>query len=267
MENMRYKIKEIIKEENIKIEKKYGQNFLVNIKDIKKIVDLEKDKQILEIGPGLGSLTFFLEKNNKKTVAIEIDSNLYSYLSENKTKENTIIINEDILKINLSKLLEKEFEDEVIVFSNLPYYITSKIIKTLIFQRKVSKMYLMMQKEVGVKIIKENKKTYLNFLIDLNFEKKVLFHIGKNSFFPVPNVDSILLEFKRKEEEYEFEKMKKAASLFVSKRKKINSFLSLNDEKREKINIKNISLSSRVEELSSEDIYFLCDFIKGDKND
>jgi len=200
----------ILKEYNLIAKKGYGQNFLINYETIKNItrdLNINKKTLIIEIGPGLGALTQELLSISNKVIAIEIDKNMVEVLKTNLSVEKLEIINEDFLKIDLNKLIEENGDfDEVVIVSNLPYYITSDILEKIISSnnKKIIKIVAMMQKEVGIKIVKKEDKieSYLKVLIDNYCTTKIVTHVSKNDFEPRPNVDSIVLEFSLNKDVY-----------------------------------------------------------------
>ena len=193
----------ILKEHNLIAKKGYGQNFLINHNIIQNIVEktnITKDTLVIEIGPGLGALTQELLKIAPKVIAIEIDTKMVEVLKENLASPTLEIINEDFLKVDLNKLLQENDQyKEVIVVSNLPYYITSDILENIISLRnnKITKIVAMMQKEVGKKLVKkeDNIESYLKVLVDNYCDTKIVLYVSKNDFEPRPKVDSIVLEF------------------------------------------------------------------------
>ena len=185
----------------IKAKKSLGQNFLKDKNIIQKIVSVGNIKQndiVLEIGPGTGSLTkHIIERKPKKFYVIEKDLNLANKLYE-KFNNKIIIINEDILKFKESSILEKN----LLVFGNLPYNISTKILIKWIHSCNKNfwykKLILMFQKEVANRIIaKTNSKNYgrLSVISNWKLEIKKLFDIKPNSFVPKPKVESTLLYF------------------------------------------------------------------------
>ncbi|MEW6170766.1 MAG: 16S rRNA (adenine(1518)-N(6)/adenine(1519)-N(6))-dimethyltransferase RsmA [Candidatus Omnitrophota bacterium] len=176
-----------------KPQKKLGQNFLVDKNIQEKIIescDLKNTDVVLEIGAGNAELTRHLEKKVKKVIALEIDKKLYFSLKENfEAFSNIQIINIDILKYKIKQ--------KVIVVGNLPYYISTPIIEHLIKQRKfVKEIFITIQKELAERIVASpNTKEYSSFSCFVQFynECKILFHIKRNCFYPVPKVDSSFL--------------------------------------------------------------------------
>ncbi len=181
---------------------KLGQNFLTDEKiaeNIVKSADIKGDN-IIEIGSGKGMLTKYLAQKAEKLLTIEIDQRLIEPL-KNKYK-NIEIINGDILKIDLPKLIEENNFQNYKVVANLPYYITSKIIR-LFLETKYppAEMVLMVQKEVGERIVAlDEKESILSISVKFYADPEILFEVGKENFEPVPKVDSVVIKLKRKED-------------------------------------------------------------------
>ena len=200
----------ILKEHNLIAKKGYGQNFLINYETIKKItsgLNLNTSTLVIEIGPGLGALTQELLNVANKVIAIEIDKNMVEVLNANLDSPKLEIINEDFLKVDLNEIIESNNNyDEVVIVSNLPYYITSDILERIISinNKKIIKVVAMMQKEVGKKLVKKEDKieSYLKVLIDNYCDVSIVTYVGKNDFEPRPNVDSIVLEFRLNKDLY-----------------------------------------------------------------
>ena len=216
----------------IKAKKSLGQNFLIDKNIVDKITNIIeiKDKSILEIGPGTGNLTLsILKRKPKKLLVVEKDDNLAKELKENFSGE-IIIINDDILDLN-ENLLSRE---ELIVFGNLPYNISTQIlIKLIKFKHwlpNYKKLIFMFQKEVAEKILaKSNTSKYGRITIISNWRLKVLnhFNISRNCFFPKPKVDSTLIVFEPIINKYykikDISNLEKITQIFFSsKRKMIN---------------------------------------------
>lgn len=188
------------KNNNFKTKKALGQCFLTDERICAKIADLADIKEndvVLEVGPGLGAITKYLIKKAKKVYAFEIDNEAIPILEKNTNFSDILTIyNEDILKTDLSFL--DNIEEEVILVSNLPYYITSPIISLFLYNvKKVKRMVLMVQKEVGDRLsAKVSTKDYNSFTIIVNYFSKVtkLLNVSRGSFTPSPNVDSVVIE-------------------------------------------------------------------------
>ena len=193
----------------IKAKKSLGQNFLIDQNIINKIIDLVdiKNKNILEIGPGTGSLTLeILKKEPKKIILIEKDDKLVDLL-KNKLNKNIEFINKDVLKID-----ENNLNNQILtVFGNLPYNISTEILSKWILNLNPKKVWfsclvLMFQKEVADRIIsKFNTKDYgrLTILANWRLNIKKIMDIKPNSFQPRPKVESTVLFFEPKKKIYE----------------------------------------------------------------
>lgn len=202
-------IKEILNKHGFTFSKKLGQNFLINPSVCPRIAEMghaEKGFGILEIGPGIGVLTNELAKRADKVVAVEIDSRLIPVLKETLAEHNNIkVINADILELDLRKLIEDEFEGmRVAVCANLPYYITSPIIMTLLQSRlPIASITAMVQKEAGVRLcapLGTREAGAVTVAVDYFSKAKILFDVSRGSFMPAPNVDSCVVRFDLREE-------------------------------------------------------------------
>lgn len=197
-------IKNIMENYQFKFSKALGQNFLTDGNIVKKIVDVAnvKNQNVIEVGPGIGTLSVEIAKRAKKLVLIEIDKSLIPILEENlKDFNNVTIISADVLKVDVEKLIEEQFDMNSCVFvSNLPYYITTPIIeKFASFNQYISQMTIMLQKEVAERMIaSENDKNYSSLSLFTKFFSvpKRQFEVSKNVFFPKPKVDSTVLTLK-----------------------------------------------------------------------
>ena len=213
-----------------KPKKSLGQNFLIDKNILQKIVNIipiYKNKQILEIGPGTGNLTHYLvEKKPGKIFVIEKDNELSLFLRE-KFKDKINIINEDVLKIP-ENLISKE---KLIVFGNLPYNISTKILSKWITSTNetfwFSKLILMFQKEVADRIIsKINTSDYgrLSILSNWKLDIEKVMDISRNSFFPKPKVKSTLLIFSPKNKFYKIKNsnnLEMITRIFFNQRRKM----------------------------------------------
>jgi 16S rRNA (adenine1518-N6/adenine1519-N6)-dimethyltransferase len=189
----------IQKDSRIFPRKRFSQNFLVNLRAAKRIVDyldLKPDQKVLEIGPGKGVLTQFLLEKAKRVYGVELDRNLCKYLEEKfKDKENLVIINQDILKFNLYKIVDKG--EKLKVIGNIPYQVTTPIFEYLIQNREfIEFATLTVQKEVAKRICaKPGTPNWspLSIGIQLFSNPEILFTLKPNSFFPPPKVDSAVI--------------------------------------------------------------------------
>jgi 16S rRNA (adenine1518-N6/adenine1519-N6)-dimethyltransferase len=256
-----------------------GQNFLKNDKIVKKIVaaaDLKADDFVLEIGPGRGILTEELAKYAGKVLAIEIDELLIEPLTKKfNSKKNVEIIHENILNINLAELIKQKFQDKNYkVIANIPYYITSPIIRLFLEnENPPSEMILMVQKEVAERIVaKPGQMSILAISVQYYADAEILFEVGKENFEPAPEVDSAVIRMSRitkiKEERIktnDFFRIVKAG--FSAKRKTLINNLSnsLHLDKtiiEEKIKTVGLKPTVRAQELSVEDWKKLTALIK-----
>ena len=252
----------------IKAKKSLGQNFLTDENILKKIVSTIKikNKSILEIGPGTGNLTSYILKNcPKKIFVVEKDKDL-SILLKKKFADKITIINDDILKINEKNLYSEKF----IVFGNLPYNISTKILSKWILNLDdknfwFDSLILMFQKEVADRIIsKFNSSKYgrLSILTNWKLDVDKICDIKSSCFFPKPKVDSSLLIFKPKKIFYQFKNPKNLEKItrvfFNQRRKKLKKpFNILFKDNTEVLNSLKIDLNLRPHNLSQEIYYKL----------
>ncbi len=274
--------KYILKKYNIKANKRLGQNFLINDNAIQEIVNaagISAEDLIIEIGPGLGTLTSKLLEKAGKVIAVELDENMIKILKDRfKLYENFILINEDILKIGLKKLIEENLNDlrNVKIVANLPYYITTPIIMKLLEDRlNINSITVMVQKEVADRIAeKPGEKLSGAITYSVNYyaipEKVTL--VGKESFIPSPEVDSEVIKLNIRKEppvkvdnEEMFFKLIKVS--FMQRRKTLlnaltNSGLITNKEKLKQVLEKmNLDLNIRGEKLTLEQYAKLANLI------
>ena len=251
---------------NFKIKKYYGQNFITDENVINKIVDncdIDNDTFIIEIGPGIGSLTYKLALKAQHVLCYEIDDTVKSILYDNlKNVHNFDVIFKDFLKSNVNDDLKKYQYKKLFIVANLPYYITTPIIIKIIEDRiNVDKIVVMVQKEVGNRFkALPNTKEYGSLSVFLNyyFNIRKIMDVSRNIFLPKPNVDSIVVEFTKKEIKYKVKDEKIFFQLirdsFKQKRKTLRNNLKGYDlPKIENVLSKyNMDLSIRAEQLSIE---------------
>lgn len=179
--------------------KRYGQNFLTDINLLKAIVSdagVDNNSEVLEIGPGLGSLTNELSLSAKKVVSYEIDRELIPILNTKFENSNVKIINSDIMNVTIDDI-EENFDNKYVLVANLPYYITTPIIFKFIEQsKKIYRLVVMVQEEVAQKICaKADDKNYgiTSVLLDAVGDCKITRKVNRKLFTPIPNVDSAIL--------------------------------------------------------------------------
>ena len=193
---------EIIKKHNFSIQKKYGQNFLIDEHVLNKIIaaaELSKDDYVIEIGPGIGTMTERMAPECKHVTAIEIDKELIPILSETLSGfDNVDIINEDVLKVDLNKLIaERNDNKPVKVVANLPYYITTPIIMSLLENKiPIDTITVMVQKEVADRMmVGPGTKDYgaLSLAVQYYAKPYIVANVPMNCFIPRPNVASAVI--------------------------------------------------------------------------
>lgn len=200
-------VKKILEQNDIIVKKQYGQNFLLDdniLKNIVKSAELKKDTNVIEIGPGLGFLTNYLQQATTNVLCYEIDEQMVEHLNE--LNYNISIINDDFLKRNLNKDFKNIFDNSnnITLVANLPYYITTPILlKVLEETTRIDKMIVMMQNEVAKRLCgKPSTKDYnaLSVLIQYFTNPRIIFNVSPKSFFPEPNVESSVVMIEKKEE-------------------------------------------------------------------
>ena len=232
---------------NVNFKKKFGQNFLKNISVVKRIVDVANIKEkslVIEVGPGGAIMTRELAKRADNVLAYEIDEDLKDELySRLEGLNNVEVLFKDFLTSDLCGDVSKYDYENLYFVSNVPYYITTPIILKLIDSKlKFKRIVMMVQKEVGDRFTTgPGNKSYgsISVLLQYYFDACKEFLISRNEFVPVPNVDSVIISFKEKENKYElldsqfFEKLVRDS--FQQKRKTIKNNLVCYD--LEKVNM------------------------------
>lgn len=199
---------EILKKYNFSFQKKFGQNFLIDTHVLDKIIaaaEITKDDFVLEIGPGIGTMTQYLAESAGKVTAVEIDKSLIPVLEDTlKEYQNVTIINEDVLKLDLNDLVLKENGGRPIkVVANLPYYITTPIIMGL-FEKHVplESITVMVQKEVADRMqVGPGTKDYgaLSLAVQYYAKPYIVANVPPNCFMPRPKVGSAVIRLERHE--------------------------------------------------------------------
>ena len=276
------KTREILEKNGFMMKKKFGQNFLLDQNILSSIVakaEINKGVNVIEIGPGIGSLTEHLLENANKVISYEIDNTLIPILTEEfKEYDNFTLLNQDILKANIKEDIETYFHDDlpVYVVANLPYYITTPIIMHLLENVPEVKRYaVMVQLEVADRIVaNKGGKDYNNLTIAIKYRAKThkAITVSKNVFMPKPNVDSAVVIFdiydekpyKVNNEKFFLELVRKA---FSNRRKtlvnNINQGYNLGkDEIISLLEELNLSTTVRSEELSIEQFIILSDVLE-----
>jgi len=196
--------KDILAQEEFRIKKHFGQNFLVDKNILERIVTdagITLETDVIEIGPGFGALTEFILPRAKRLLAYEIDKDLIPILTKNFAgNKNFTLLRQDILDAVIDEDIDRYLPNakEVIVVANLPYYITTPILmRFLETSKKVGKMVFMMQAEVAERVTsRPSTKDYnaLTVVINYRAETRILFPVPRSVFIPHPNVDSSVVE-------------------------------------------------------------------------
>jgi len=193
---------EILNKYQFAFQKRFGQNFLIDANILTKIVDsaeIRKDDLVIEIGPGIGTMTQYLCEKAREVIVVEIDKKLIPILEDTLSGySNVIIINQDILKVDLEKLIgEKNEGRPVKVVANLPYYITTPIIMGLLEGKApVESLTVMIQKEVADRMqVGPGTKDYgaLSLAVQYYSKPEVMAYVPRACFMPKPNVDSAVI--------------------------------------------------------------------------
>lgn len=200
----------ILKKYHITANKKLGQNFLINDEVINGIVEasnIQKEDLVIEIGPGLGTLTSELLENAGKVIAIELDENMLPILNDRfKLYDNFELLNEDVLKVDLNKLISENMGglSKAKVVANLPYYITTPIIMKLLENKlNIESITVMVQKEVADRITAkpgDKLSGSITYSVDYYAEAEKIVFVDKSSFIPAPEVDSEVIKLQIREE-------------------------------------------------------------------
>lgn len=257
----------LLNQYSLRANKKLGQNFLINQQIIDEIIEksqINKEDTVLEIGPGLGSLTKALMQNAKRVIAVELDENMVNILNNRFNNENLEIINEDILKIDLNEIINKYGKIKVV--ANLPYYITTPIVMKLLEEEyNIESITVMVQKEVGERLCAEpGSRDFGAVTIGVNYYSKsnIIIDVPKDNFMPVPEVDSCVIKLDILNEppvilkdKKRFFRLVKAA--FSQRRKTINNSLASGEFSKDKVlntlNKLGIDAKLRAEDLSIQD--------------
>lgn len=275
----------ILERHGFTFKKSFGQNFLTDTNILQKIVDtaeIDKNVNVIEIGPGIGALTEFLAESAAEVMAFEIDDRLVPILADTlRDFDNVTVVNQDILKVDLAQYIA-EFKNPdlpIKVVANLPYYITTPILMHLIESGiPFSEFVVMMQREVADRISAQpNTKSYgsLSIAVQYYMTAKVAFIVPRTVFVPAPNVDSAILKMVRRDQpavvvqdEKFFFKVSKAS--FVHRRKtlwnNLTSYFGKSEETKVKLTAAleqaELSPSVRGEALTLADFARLADALK-----
>lgn len=274
----------ILEKYKIKANKDLGQNFLINDDVIEKIIEksqIEKNDLIIEIGPGLGVLTNLLLEKSDNVVAIELDKRMVEIISKRFILKNNLqIINEDVLKVDLNKLINERKKqtniNKVKIVANLPYYISTPIIMKLLEEKlEIDEIIVMVQKEVAQRLVaKTGTKDVgaITYAVEYFSEAEKVIDVPKESFIPSPKVESAVIKLKIRKKAYVQVKDEKMLFNIIQKsfsqRRKtlvnalVNGKIVESKEKAEKI-IKQLNINENIrgEKLTLEDFARICNTI------
>ncbi len=264
---------EILKKHGFTFKKSLGQNFLIDVNILNRIVDgasINETVGVIEIGPGIGSLTEAIAKKAKKVISFEIDGRLLPILAETLAEYNNVeIINNDILKVDVDNIIAEKMSDcdKIMVVANLPYYITTPILTHLIENtEKIDGYVVMMQREVANRLnAKVGTKDYNSLTILLNYYTDVeyLFTVPKKVFVPAPNVESAVVKIMTKEKkEFEVDQkfFKFVRSCFVQRRKTLLNNLISSYGKDKKQDLQASCFDSEIEATRRSETLTLTEF-------
>ncbi len=268
--NLSY-IKELLSRHNFNFSKGLGQNFLVNPSVCPRIAENGNARNgfgVIEVGTGIGTLTSELAKHADKVVAVEIDSRLLPVLDETLSEyKNIKVINDDILNVDINKLIEDEFNGmDVAVCANLPYYITSPVIMYFLENNTpIKSITVMVQKEAAQRLcakVGTRQAGAITVAVNYYGSSEMLFNVSRGSFIPSPNVDSAVIrinvekkyDLTAEKEKFFFSFVKGA---FSQRRKTIansvSSMLGIEKEKiYETLRENGLSENTRIEQLDME---------------
>ncbi len=257
----------ILKKFKLRAVKSLGQNFLIDPLVVEKIVaaaEISAGEDVLEIGPGIGTLTQGLLEAGANVTAVELDKKLPAVLKETLAGyKNFRLVEGDILKINLSELMPQKFK----VAANLPYYITTQILLTLLEKKlPVTKIVTMVQKEVAERMTAApGSKIYgaLSLAVQFRSQPSIAFEVSPESFLPSPEVTSavVVCDVRRPPEIDEEFFFKVVRTAFAQRRKTLLNSLACFG--KEKLLASGIDVKRRAETLSLEEFAALCKFLKG----
>lgn len=248
---------ELVKSYKFQANKSLGQNFLINPEIANKIVNslnIQKDDKILEIGAGLGSISYFLAKSEGESTLIDVDDRMIYFLKEHyEENKNIVVLRDNVLKHDLSKYTK--------IIGNLPYYITTGILETILLNgTNATSIVLMCQKEVYAKLLKNTKDiSPLSLLLNYVSNIELVTNVSRNNFTPIPHVDSLVFKLtpneniKNKDNKALYKLM---CNLFLHRRKTIYNCLRFivkdNEVTIEILNKLNISQNLRPEQIEIE---------------
>ena len=270
-------VKKVLKEQNFIFKKAFGQNFLTDEKLLASVVEksgIDGNTTVLEIGVGGGTLTREIAKVAKRVVGFEIDKNLKPVLDKTLAEfSNVELVFEDVMKVSTSKI-EELLGDNYVLIANLPYYITTPIIMRFIEDAtKVKSIVITIQKEVAERIVaKEKSADYGSITVGINAvaDSEIVCYLGRELFYPAPNVDSAVVKIDLSPNKYNINDKKAFRLLvknaFAMRRKTlVNNLMKGYGVSREiaegYLTALNLPITARGEELSVEQFVNLSNLI------
>ena len=208
MQNLLEETKFIMKNNNIKANRSLGRNFLINENVVQEIIsgaEIGKEDLVIEIGPGLGTLTKYLLEKAGKVICVELDKKMINILKDRfKLYNNFELLNQDILKVDLKKIIKEEKQNinikNIKIVANLPYYITTPIIMKLLEEElELESITVMIQKEVADRLIEipgQKNTGAITYTVYYYSEAKEILEVQKDSFIPEPEVTSKVIKLK-----------------------------------------------------------------------
>ena len=282
MENLETKTKFIMKKYGISANKSLGQNFLINEEVVNNIVDssnITKEDLVIEIGPGLGTLTESLLEKAGKVVAIELDTRMLEILEDRfSLYSNFSVINQDVLKVDLAQLIQKEKTENNLknakIVANLPYYITTPIIMKLLEEElDIESITVMIQKEVAERLIAtpgDKLSGAITYCVYYYADSESIMIVDNNSFIPEPEVQSQVIKLNirktpviKLEDKDKFFKLIKVA--FMQRRKTLlnalcnGGIIKSKEEAKKIFEELNLNPNVRGENLTIEEFKKICD--------
>lgn len=251
----------LLQKYHLQASKKFGQNFLVDLNTVQKIVEsthIDHQTCVIEIGPGIGALSEQLARRAGHVICFEIDTRLQDVLEESLGEyENIEVIFQDFLTVDLKQIVEtyqKQYP-KVCIVANLPYYITSDILEYIITsQAPLLSIHAMVQKEVALKLTDPKYHSPLTFMIESIGDIHLDMYVSRQVFSPAPHVDSAIISIVKKKDYNE--KLNQVLNVaFTQKRKTIYNNLKslLNEQTKDILDQCCIDLNKRPEELKLED--------------
>lgn len=285
MQNLLQETKFILNKYQLKANKNLGQNFLIDANVVEKIVEvanIDKQDLVIEIGPGLGTLTKELLEKSGRVLCIELDSKMITILQDRFAMyKNIDIINEDVLNLDLKKIIKEKKEEyqlkTVKIVANLPYYITTPIVMKLLEEDlDIESITIMIQKEVADRLVAEPGTALsgsISYAINYYTEPEVVLEVPNTAFLPAPQVDSEVIKLKiRKEPAVQVKNKNRLFQLikmsFMQRRKTLinalyNGKIMENKHEIEHMLLElNIDIKTRGEKLSLEQFAQISDYIE-----